>query len=84
MRKGKIMAKILITKYKCDICGKEFDDPKEISATSIPCYGVGMTPNDATQVDLCEKCGRILREIIWDNFAEISDDYGLSIKKKYE
>ena len=35
----KIMSKIEKIIYKCDVCEKEFENPKDVVMTSIPCYG---------------------------------------------
>lgn len=75
--------KIEIVKYKCDVCGRTFDAEKDIRKESVPCYGEGTYPT-STKIDMCNKCSQKLREIIYDNFAEIRDDYGVSIKKKFK
>ena len=76
------MSKIEIIRYKCDICKKEFESEKQIKAESVPCYGDGAYHTNA-KVDMCEECSAKIRKVIYDNFAEIRDDYGLSVKKKF-
>lgn len=79
------MAKIQVIRYKCDVCKKEFENEKDIKNEDIPCYsGEGNCYLSSTKVDLCETCSKKIREVIYNNFAEISDYYGLFIKKKYE
>lgn len=34
-------------------------------------------------IDLCDDCASRLRKVIFDNFAEIRDCYGITIKKKF-
>lgn len=76
------MSKIEIIRYKCDICKKEFESEKSIKAESVPCYGEGTYHTNA-RVDMCEECSTKIRKVIYDNFAEIRDCYGLSVKKKF-
>ena len=77
------MAKIQITKYKCDICNKEFDSEKDVKATHIPCYGGERCEyHDEAQVDLCKDCSTKLREVIYNNFARIQNYYGIHISAK--
>lgn len=78
------MSKIEIIKYKCDICNKEFENEKSIKSESVPCYGgeEGAYRTNAC-MDLCEECSTKIRRVIFDNFAEIIDYYGLSVKKKF-
>lgn len=76
------MAKIEIVRYKCDICNKEFETQKSIKSESVPCYGEDYYHTNA-RVDMCEECAKKIREVIYDNFAEIRDYYGLSVKKKF-
>lgn len=75
------MSKIEIVRYKCDICEKEFENEKSIKSESVPCYGEGYYTN--ARVDMCEECSTKIRKVIYDNFAEIKDYYGLSVKKKF-
>lgn len=67
------MAKIEITIYKCDICGKEVED-NELCTEHVPCYGEGSYEVTA-QVDMCKECSKKIRQVIYDNFAEIIDCY---------
>lgn len=76
------MAKIEIVKYKCDVCGKEFDKEKDINKEKVPCYADG-TYLTSTTLDMCKECSEKIRKVIYDNFAEIHDYYGLSVKKKF-
>ena len=76
------MAKIEIVRYKCDICKNEFENEKSIKSESVPCYGEG-TYHTNVRVDMCEECSTKIRKVIYDNFAEIRDYYGLSVKKKF-
>ena len=76
------MSKIEIVRYKCDICNKEFESEKSIKSESVPCYGEGAYHTNA-RVDMCEDCAKKIREVIYDNFAEIRDYYGLSVTKKF-
>ena len=76
------MSKIEIIRYKCDICKKEFESEKQIKAELVPCYGDGAYHTNA-RVDMCEECSSKIRKVIYDNFAEIRDYYGLSVKKKF-
>ena len=32
---------------------------------------------------MCDECSTKIRQVIYDNFAEIRDYYGLSVKKKF-
>ena len=77
------MSKIEKIIYKCDVCEKEFENPKDVAMTSIPCYGGerGEYLTDAA-VDLCIKCSKNIRKVIYNNFAEISDWYGVHIRNK--
>lgn len=74
--------KIEIIKYKCDVCGKEFDLKGGIKKETVPCYSEGMYHTSA-MIDLCDDCASRLRKVIFDNFAEIRDCYGITIKKKF-
>ena len=76
------MAKIEIIRYQCDVCKKEFESEKQIKAESVPCYGEDSYPTNA-RVDMCEECAKKIREVIYDNFAEIRDYYELSVTKKF-
>ena len=76
------MSKIEIVRYKCDICNKEFENSKSIKSESIPCYGED-TYHTNTRLDMCEECSTKIRKVIYDNFAEIRDYYGLSVTKKF-
>ena len=55
---------------------------KSIKSESVPCYGDGAYHTNA-RVDMCEECAKKIRKVIYDNFAEIRDCYGLSVKKKF-
>lgn len=35
------MSKIIIEKYKCDICGKEVEKEADLRKETVPCYGEG-------------------------------------------
>lgn len=35
-----------------------------------------------TKIDLCRDCQEKLVEAVWNNFAEIMDDYGVAVKAK--
>lgn len=74
--------KIVIVNYRCDVCGRTFYAENDIQKESVPCYGEGTYPT-STKIDMCNKCSQKLREIIYDNFAEIRDNCGVSIKKKF-
>ena len=76
------MAKIEITIYKCDICKKEFGSEQSIKSESVPCYGNG-TCYTNVRVDMCEACAKKIREVIYDNFAEIRYCQKLSVEKKF-
>ena len=76
------MSKIEIVRYKCDICNKEFENEKSIKSESVPCYGEDNYLT-TTRLDMCEECSKKIREVIYDNFAEIRDCYGLSVTKKF-
>lgn len=72
------MAKITIVKLKCDVCGAEVENEKDIRKTSIPSYagenGEYYTDNN---VDLCSECSKKLREVISEHFAHLNDYYGI-------
>lgn len=76
------MAKIEIVKYKCDVCGKEFEKEKDIRKETVPCYSEGSF-HSSTTLDMCGECSAKIRKVIYDNFAEIRDYYGLYVKKKF-
>ena len=69
------MSKIIIEKYKCDICGKEVEKETDLRKETVPCYGEGSFFTQ-TSVDMCDDCASRLRKIIYQNFAEIRDNYG--------
>lgn len=77
------MAKIVTTLYQCDVCRKAFDKETDVSKHSVPCYGGNDNFQTTTSVDLCYDCASKLRQVIFDQFAEIHDDFGLQIKKKF-
>lgn len=82
-QKGGIdMSKIVITKYKCDVCGEEFSDEKKIQTIKVPCCGETIEIV-FTNIDVCKDCLLKMRNVIYDDFAEIVDSYGLHIKKKF-
>lgn len=74
--------KIEIVKYKCDVCGKEFYLETDIKKENIPCYGEGKFRLNAV-IDLCDECADKVRKVIFDNFAEINNWGGITIKKKF-
>lgn len=76
------MAKIEIVRYQCDVCKKEFENKEEVKSESVPCYGEGSYHSQAA-VDMCNECAKKIRKVIFDNFAEIRDYYGLSVEKKF-
>lgn len=77
------MAKIEIIRYQCDVCKAEFESEKELEPTHIPCYGGECNEyNSEVQLDLCKECSRNIRKIIYDNFADIQDYYGVHIRNK--
>ena len=79
------MAKVEIIKYRCDVCKAEFENEKEVEETHIPCYGGERNEyHSECIVDLCNDCSKKLREVIYKNFAQISDYYGIHITKKGE
>ena len=74
------MAKIKIIRYKCDICGMEYEDEKSVTTEKVPCYGGESSQyNSTADVDMCKACSDKIRKVIYDNFAEINDYYGLNI-----
>ena len=77
------MAKIQIIRYQCDVCKSEFEKEKDLESTHIPCYtGADNTGHAECKVDLCKKCAKNLREIIYKSFAQIQDYYGIHIINK--
>ncbi len=76
------MAKIERVTYQCDVCKACYENEKELICTSVPCYG-GERNEYLTEckLDLCKECSTKLREIIYHNFAHITDYYGLQITK---
>ena len=75
------MAEIVIKKYVCDVCKKEFDKSDSIEKTIVPCRGTGnMCTN--TKIDLHSDCREKLVDTVWNGFAEIIDDYGVIVQKK--
>lgn len=76
------MATIQTVIYKCDICGAEFKEESALRKESVPCYGEGSYMT-STKLDMCEECSKKLRAVIHDNFAEIIDCYGVTVKKKF-
>lgn len=77
------MSKIIIEKYKCDICGKEVEKETDLRKETVPCYGEGSFFTQ-TSVDMCDDCASRLRKIIYQNFAEIRDNYGLTVKQVFK
>lgn len=77
------MAKIEIIRYQCDVCGKEVEKEKDLHGTVIPCYS-GERNEYLTEcpVELCKECSENIRKIIYENFAEIQDYYGVHIRNK--
>lgn len=76
------MAKIEVIKYQCDICKAEFNEEKEVTKTIVPCYGGDRNEyHSECSLDLCKECSTKLREVIYKNFAHITDYYGLQITK---
>lgn len=67
------MAEIVIRKYTCDVCKKEFDNSDGIQKVFVPCRGYGNMCT-TTKIDLCSDCRKKL--------AEIVDDYGVIVQKK--
>lgn len=77
------MSKIIIEKYKCDICGKEVEKEADLRKETVPCYGEGSFFTQIS-VDMCDNCASRLRKIIYQNFAEIRDNYGLTVKQVFK
>lgn len=77
------MAKVEIIKYQCDVCKAEFKNANDVRETNIPCYG-GESNNyhSSCRLDLCNDCSERIRKVIYDNFAQISDYYGIHVKNK--
>lgn len=75
------MAEIVIKKYVCDVCKAEFDNKDMVEKTTVPCRGTGFVCTN-TKIDLCRDCREKLVEAVWNNFAEIMDDYGVVVKAK--
>lgn len=75
------MAEIIIKKYVCDVCKKEFNKSDSIQQTVVPCKGA-VSMCTSTKIDLCSDCRKKLVEVVWDGFAEIVDDYGVIVQKK--
>lgn len=79
------MAKIVIEKWKCDVCEKECSSEKDMRRTNIPCYaGIEFKLFDEASLDLCPECSTKLREVISKHFAHIIDNYGKITVKKPE
>lgn len=78
------MAKVEIVRYQCDVCKAEFEKEKDVESTAIPCYGGERNEyNSMCSLDLCKECAGKIRQVIYDNFAEISVYHGTYIRKKF-
>lgn len=75
------MAEVVIRKYICDVCKKEFDKSGGIQKVFVPCRGQGNMCT-TTKIDLCSDCRVKLVNVVWDGFAEIVDDCGVMVQKK--
>jgi len=77
------MAKIVIEKWRCDICEKELVSEKQIQKTNVPSYaGTDSEFFVENSLDLCQECAAKLREAISKHFVHIVDNYGkLTISK---
>ena len=77
------MAKIETIRYQCDVCKAEFENKKNVTSESIPCYGGERNEyHSSCKLDLCKECSEKIRKVIYDNFAQINDWYGLHVTKK--
>lgn len=56
--------------YKCDVCGKESRNYREIRSEEVPCITKWGTLG-SEEIDMCETCRRKLREVIHKYFADI-------------
>jgi len=66
--------------YECDVCKNKFEEENKIITTTVPCYGGERNEyNTECTIDLCDDCGKKLRKVIYDNFAQITDYYGVQI-----
>lgn len=75
------MAKKEIVIYICDVCGEESEDSTFLRTDTIPCYfGEQNESYSESPIELCPSCAKKLREVIRDNFAYVSNYYGLDIK----
>lgn len=63
------------------MCKAEFDDKSMVEKTTVPCKGTDFMCTD-TKIDLCRDCRKKLVQAVWDNFAEIVDDYGVVVRAK--
>ncbi len=76
------MAKIEKITYQCDVCKTEYENEKDMTSTIVPCYGGERNEyHTECRLDLCLECSKKLREVIYQNFAHITDYYGLQITK---
>lgn len=73
-----------ITKYCCDVCGKEVEK-EELKSYQIPAtyYFDREILTHGVWIDICSECEESLKEIIRKNFAEINDIWcwGKEVKK---
>jgi hypothetical protein len=56
--------------YKCDVCGKESNNYRDIKTERIPVFN-RLIPRATHEFDLCETCSQKLREVIRDHFVEV-------------
>lgn len=56
--------------YKCDVCGKESNNHRDIKTERIPVFN-RLIPRATHEFDLCETCSQKLREVIRDHFVEV-------------
>ena len=71
------MSKTIVTIYKCDICGKEYQSdeyPDELESVLLPARlhdEHGSSVVEEIFVDLCRDCHERLHQTIINHFAEI-------------
>lgn len=66
--------------YQCDVCKAEFENEKDIESQTVPCYGGERNEYfSECSLDLCVKCSTKLREVIYHNFANITNYHGIQI-----
>ncbi len=80
------MAKITKTTYVCDICKKEFDEPRSIAPVPVmgyeyDCEGRGKYPA-IIKTEMCYQCAKRRRKITEEHFVVVTSGYGNTLTVK--